>query len=257
MSKPDRMSDASHKDIVRQIIAKTGRLVIKGGKVVFASRQHSHTSGPRWNGSGLLWRSSQPLASVMLRESAHEHHPRLQVDPPQAGATGAEGRHEAQNPPPPAWYSKPSVGRLNTATAMPALDNPKWERFAQELAKGKTQAEAYANAGYKPSEPNASRLTSNDKVQARISELMERAAIRAEISIAAVTESLLRIAEKAEKLGEASGLNVAKSAWMDAAKVNGLIVERSESQNVNTNYVVSGDPVDNVEDWEAEHAPKH
>lgn len=37
MSKPDRMSDASHKDIVRQIIAKTGRLVIKGGKVVFVS----------------------------------------------------------------------------------------------------------------------------------------------------------------------------------------------------------------------------
>lgn len=140
---------------------------------------------------------------------------------------------------------------------MPALENPKHERFAQELAKGKTQAEAYAEAGYKPSEPNASRLTSNDKVKARVAELMNRAAIRAEISIAGVTESLLRIAEKAESLGDASGLNVAKTAWMDAAKVNGLVVDRSQTENVNTNYVVSGDPVDNVEDWEREHAPKH
>jgi hypothetical protein len=140
---------------------------------------------------------------------------------------------------------------------MPALDNPKHERFAQELAKGKSANEAYELAGYKPNDGNCIRLKGNERITARVSELMERAAIRAEISIAAVTESLLRIAEKAEKLGEASGLNVAKSAWMDAAKVNGLIVERSESQNVNTNYVVSGDPVDNVEDWEAEHAPKH
>jgi phage terminase small subunit len=35
---------------------------------------------------------------------------------------------------------------------MSALDNPKHERFAQELAKGKSQVEAYAEAGYKPSE---------------------------------------------------------------------------------------------------------
>lgn len=37
MSKPDRMSPASHKDIVRQILAKTGRIVIKGGKLFFVS----------------------------------------------------------------------------------------------------------------------------------------------------------------------------------------------------------------------------
>lgn len=53
---------------------------------------------------------------------------------------------------------------------MPALTNPRHERFAQGLAKGKTQAEAYADAGYKPSEPNASRLTSNEKVQANRAE---------------------------------------------------------------------------------------
>ncbi|MET4210512.1 hypothetical protein [Bradyrhizobium sp. LA2.1] len=140
---------------------------------------------------------------------------------------------------------------------MPALSNSKWERFAQELAKGKTASEAYELAGYKPNDGNCIRLKGNERVVARVSELMERAAIRAEISIASITESLLRIAEKAEKLGEASGLNVAKSAWMDAAKVNGLIVDRAVTENVNTNYVVSGEPIDNVEEWEAEYAPKH
>jgi len=36
-----------------------------------------------------------------------------------------------------------------------------------------------------------------------------------------------------------------------------MFVDRSINENVNTNYVVSGEPVDNVEDWEREHAPKH
>lgn len=140
---------------------------------------------------------------------------------------------------------------------MPVLSNSKWELFAQALAKGKSAAESYELAGYKFNDGNCIRLKGNERVIARVSELMNRAAVRTEISIASVTESLLRIAEKAEQLGEASGLNVAKSAWMDAAKVNGLIVDRSETENVNTNYVVSGDPVDSVEEWEAEHSPKH
>jgi len=140
---------------------------------------------------------------------------------------------------------------------MPALPNPKHERFAQELAKGKTADEAYVIAGYSENRGNCIRLKANESILKRLSELQERAATRAEISIASVTESLLRIAEKAEQLGEAAGLNVAKTAWMDAAKVNGLVVDRSVSENVNTNYVVSSDPVDSVEDWEAEHAAKH
>jgi hypothetical protein len=32
---------------------------------------------------------------------------------------------------------------------MPPLDNPRWERFAQQLVKGKSQTEAYRNAGYR------------------------------------------------------------------------------------------------------------
>lgn len=114
---------------------------------------------------------------------------------------------------------------------MPVLSNPKHERYAQELAKGKSQVEAYELAGYKPNDGHAARLAGNGRVAARVSELMERAATKTVISITSVTESLLRIAEKAENLGEAAALSVAKGAWMDAAKVNGLIIDKSVSVN--------------------------
>lgn len=112
---------------------------------------------------------------------------------------------------------------------MPALTNPRHERFAQGLAKGKTQAEAYADAGYKPSEPNASRLTSNEKVQARLAELQERAAVRTEITVAGITDRLLKIAAKGEESSDAPMLQAARASLMDAAKLNGLIVDKSQS----------------------------
>lgn len=78
---------------------------------------------------------------------------------------------------------------------MPALDNPKHERFAQELAKGRTEGEAYVLAGYASDRGNASRLTANDSVQARVAEIVERAAVRAEVSKSWVMERLMRNAQ--------------------------------------------------------------
>lgn len=141
---------------------------------------------------------------------------------------------------------------------MPALSNPKHERFAQALAKGMTQAEAYADAGYKQSEPNASRLTSNDKVQARLAELQERAAVRAEITVASITERLLAIATKAEASEEAPMLQAARASLMDAAKLNGLVIDKGDHQHKHTGlsvtYVTSDDPLPSPspEDYETE-----
>jgi hypothetical protein len=112
---------------------------------------------------------------------------------------------------------------------MPVLPNAKHERFSQELAKGKSQAEAYESAGYKPDSGAASRLSGNVSIQARVAEIMERGAIRAEVSVASITERLIRISEKGEKLGEPAGLSVARQAAMDAAKLHGLIVEKKET----------------------------
>jgi hypothetical protein len=51
--------------------------------------------------------------------------------------------------------------------------------------------------------------------------------------------------------------SVANRALELLGKELGMFVDRAVTENVNTNYVVSGEPVDNVEEWEAEFAPKH
>ena len=110
---------------------------------------------------------------------------------------------------------------------MGVLKNPKHELFAHGLAKGVSQAEAYAAAGYAPSEPNASRLKSNDKVSARVVELQAKAAARTEITVAGITERLLAIALKGEAADDAPMLSVARASLMDAAKLNGLITDKA------------------------------
>jgi phage terminase small subunit len=139
---------------------------------------------------------------------------------------------------------------------MPALSNPKHERFAQELAKGKSQAEAYVEAGYAPSEPNASRLTSHDKVQKRVAELLERAAIRTEITVAGITERLLAIATKAESKDEASMLAVARASLMDAAKLNGLVIEQVKAETTNRTALISDRPL-TEDEWASQVEALH
>jgi phage terminase small subunit len=78
---------------------------------------------------------------------------------------------------------------------MPALKNARHERFAQELAKGKTSDEAYQLAGYAENRGNATRLKANERVVARLAELTERAADRAVIDKAWVLERLRMNAE--------------------------------------------------------------
>jgi hypothetical protein len=110
---------------------------------------------------------------------------------------------------------------------MAALGNARHERFAQEIAKGTSSRDAYKVAGYETkseaaTDANASRLLSDAKVQARVSEIQERAATRTEITVAALTERLLAIATKAEGKDEAPMLSVARATLMDVAKLNGL-----------------------------------
>lgn len=109
------------------------------------------------------------------------------------------------------------------------LANTRHERFAQELAKGKSQTEAYEEAGYKQSRSAAARLAADVNICARVAEIQGRAAERTEITVATITERLLKIAEKAEGKDEASMLQVARASLMDAAKLNGLVVDKAES----------------------------
>jgi hypothetical protein len=108
---------------------------------------------------------------------------------------------------------------------MPPLDNPRWEHFAQELAKGHRAQDAYVAAGYKANPGNATRLKLNEKIFARVKELLDRSAARAEVTVA----SLLNELEEARKLAaEINQPSAAVAATLGKAKVAGLIVERKE-----------------------------
>lgn len=135
---------------------------------------------------------------------------------------------------------------------MPALQNAKHERFAQELAKGKSADYAYAEAGYKPDRGNAARLTTNDSIRARVAEITERAAVRTELTVASATATLLRLAAKGEALGDAAGISAARASVMDACKLNGLVVEKTESLIDQVQRIISDQPLTDAE-WAEEH----
>jgi phage terminase small subunit len=115
---------------------------------------------------------------------------------------------------------------------MPVLSNIKHERFAQELAKGLTQVQAYEAAGYKPDIGAACRLSKNVKVMARVNEIKERGAIRAEITVATL---LLEIEEArvAALSAETVQASAAVSASMAKAKLAGLLVDKQEVSGPN------------------------
>lgn len=108
------------------------------------------------------------------------------------------------------------------------LKNARQEKFAQELAKGQAQDKAYAAAGYRPDRGAASRLSANVNVMARVAELQSRAAERTIVTVEGITQRLLKIAEKGEGKDDAPLLSVARASLMDAAKLNGLIIDRSK-----------------------------
>lgn len=76
---------------------------------------------------------------------------------------------------------------------MPRLSNPKHEAFARYVAKGASASEAYRRAGYEDDTANASRLTANDSVKARIAEHQDRIARKAHVDAAMVLTKLREV----------------------------------------------------------------
>ena len=76
---------------------------------------------------------------------------------------------------------------------MPVLPIANQEIFAQNVAKGKTQAEAYVIAGYSENASNASVLAARPEVAARINEIKLVAAARANVTTERVLAELARI----------------------------------------------------------------
>jgi phage terminase small subunit len=55
---------------------------------------------------------------------------------------------------------------------MPRLANPRYERFAQELAIGKSATESYVTAGFKNNRHNAAALARTQHISTRVAEIM-------------------------------------------------------------------------------------
>lgn len=127
------------------------------------------------------------------------------------------------------------------------------ERFCRAIVKGLSQREAYLEAGYKPSNENAtdaaaSRLLSTVKIQARIAELREPIARKFEITTDFIATELLNVWKAS--IGADDRTN-ARQALMDIAKLTGRIIDMSRVQAENVNYNLSAEPLP-AEEWERE-----
>lgn len=114
---------------------------------------------------------------------------------------------------------------------MPVLSNPRYERFAQGIAKGKSQHEAYIYAGYgkgsqaKDVRSNAGTMARRPEVAARIAELQDNQARRIGITIddlVAELDDMLKLAKRVKHPAAGVGAVLAKG------KLLGLIVDRAE-----------------------------
>jgi len=108
---------------------------------------------------------------------------------------------------------------------MPALRNYRQERFVMFIVEGKSANQAYIDAGYKPDNANAVRLTTNDKVKARIAELRAETARKTTTTAAGLAADALRLQKMAEQQGN---VTAAVAALKERGVLTGVRVEKRE-----------------------------
>ncbi|MER8619179.1 hypothetical protein NKG99_20470 [Mesorhizobium sp. M1409] len=113
---------------------------------------------------------------------------------------------------------------------MPALENIRHERFCLLVAKGKHAADAYAQAGFKASNPDltsrsASKLLKRDDVTLRLRELQAKEAKRLNVNVDLLVfklEEMFKLSKRTKQ--PAAGVG----AVMGMAKLLGLVVDKAE-----------------------------
>lgn len=116
---------------------------------------------------------------------------------------------------------------------MPVLKNPRHERYAQELAKGQSQVEAYAAAGYSRSKSCASELLSSKPyIHERVAEIQGETANKSTDKMASVTRA--DVLSELLKIGMANvgedAVRAAdkRAALLNYAQIEGWVIERRE-----------------------------
>lgn len=109
---------------------------------------------------------------------------------------------------------------------MPILTNTRHERFAQGLAKGLSQLEAYTQAGYKPDRGSATKLAQKASISQRIAEIaapaVEKSKVTAEYLLERLCMEIEGEVEDATQTGRVSAMKL-------AAQLAGLLIERREN----------------------------
>lgn len=114
---------------------------------------------------------------------------------------------------------------------MPALKNPKHERFAQARADGGTIDESYVIAGYSKNRGNAARLNANEDILTRVREILEARRMKSDITVETMTKRFNEAVDNADE----RGADAAVMAGLNTlAKMHGLITEKHKVENVET-----------------------
>lgn len=94
---------------------------------------------------------------------------------------------------------------------MPALKNARHEAFAQGIAQGKTQDEAYEQAGFKANRGNASTLKQKQDISKRVAEIIQQ---RANMETKATEMAMERLSITKERIAA----ELAKIGFADIRK---------------------------------------
>ncbi len=104
------------------------------------------------------------------------------------------------------------------------LPNQRHEKFVLGLFEGKTDGQAYEDAGYKPDRGHAARLAANGNIQGRLAFLQNEVAKEAVIDAAWVTKRLVENVERAmqtvevtDSLGKGTGIYTYQGAVANKA----------------------------------------
>jgi hypothetical protein len=108
---------------------------------------------------------------------------------------------------------------------MPALRNPRQERFAQLVKQGIPPYRAYPLAGYQFDHAHPYRLAENGRVKARIAELHHAFQVKSRVTLQTITEKLDEDRAFARECGQAGA---ALNATVMKAKLHGLMIDRAE-----------------------------
>jgi DNA-binding transcriptional LysR family regulator len=120
---------------------------------------------------------------------------------------------------------------------------PKRESFAQAVASGMSQADAYRAAfdasRMKPEtiQSAASRLMADSKVSARVEEIRAPIVQKAQITLESHLERLKQLSEKAEREGQFSA---AISAEVSRGKASGLYTEKIDHSSSDGSMTPAG-----------------